>query len=166
MGNGYSILLSSIVIGAGIAISGSASEITKNYLNQQIEAACWNSNVTSGLNDLVVEESKSSFKASYPDTMTQNSQDAVTNSLAVTLSNYAFTSASNGGGTIKCDAAMSFTYTRPDKTVYTNTDGNIVSYEVHPGQNGYSSEMSGSDIPFGVIIYKDDASAENSPLSN
>jgi hypothetical protein len=166
MSNGPAIVVGSFVIAVGLTLSGGAAqEFARQYFNRQVEAACWISTVTTGLNDLVLEEAKPVFKASYPDAMSASDQDATTESFSITLSNYGFTSSSDEGGTINCNASMSFNYTRPDKTTYTNNDGNIVSYQVHPSQGGYSSEMNAADVPTGVIAYTSGNVAVGAPTT-
>ncbi len=151
--------IGSIFIAAGIALSGAAPDLTKFYLTQQNESACWNPGVTTGMGGLATEVASPSFKTTLPANMSQSDQDATVKSFAVTLQNYAYTGSNDG--TINCDAQAQFTYTRPDKSVYTDQGGNVISYELHHSQDGYTEEMLSSDVPNGVFSYTDDGAYSN-----
>jgi hypothetical protein len=159
MSNNTSIILGSLIIAAGAASSGFIANHEQQYFDNQRQAMCWDPSVTAGLNGLAAQEALPMLKGSFPAGMSQNDQDAVSKSFVVTLSNYSFVSASPDWGTVNCDATIAYTFTRPDNTIFSKNDGNIMSFELHPGQGGWSYEMSSSDIPNSVVTYVDDGQA-------
>lgn len=163
MANGSAIVLGGLFIGAGIAVSGVASDFGKQYIAQQTKAACWIPQTTQGLNDLAKQMAMPSFKSTLTSSLSQSDQDSITNSLSISLSDYAFTGASADGGVINCRAGMSYSYSRPDKSLFSSQDDSIITYTVHPGQDGFTSEMSSSDIPSGDVTYIDDPNPPAAP---
>lgn len=156
MNNNIGIFLGSIVIGASILGAGAASNVGSQYLTQQHMAACWDPSVQSSLDALVTQETLVLFKQSFPAGMPQTVQDNVAKSFNASLQDLSFNSTSPTWGAIRCDGALTYSYTRPDGSKYQNNDGNVVTYTVHPGQGGYSSEMDAGDIPLGVVTYTED----------
>jgi hypothetical protein len=156
MSSGSAIALAGLFVGAGLAISGVVSDFGKQYIDQQTESACWLPQTTSGLNDLAKQVVTPSFKSTFPSSLSQSDQDSVASSLSISLSDFAFTGKTADGGVINCRAGMSYTYTRPDKSAFSDQEQNIITYTVHPSQGGYTSEMGATDIPMGEVSYTDD----------
>jgi hypothetical protein len=155
MANGAAIALAGLFVGAGLALTGVVSELGKQSIDQQTEAACWIPQTTQGLNDLAKQEAMPSFKSSLDASLSQSDQDSITNSLVVTLGDYAFTGVSADRGTINCNAGLAYTYTRPDKSQFSSPGESVITYTVHPSQGGFLAEMSPSDIGIGTVAYTD-----------
>lgn len=154
MVNTPAIFGGAIIIAVGVASSGAVAQFAKNSLRHEQQAVCWNSSLTGGIDQLAQQIAKPELEDTLPSAMSDADKAKVLSSLSINLLNNAFTGASRGGGTINCEAAMSFSYTRPDGSIYSNNDGNIVTYIMHPAANGWSYEMSGTSIPPGIIRYK------------
>ena len=164
MDNGIAIVIGSLLIGAGIAGAGYVSEMGKDQIAQQKLAACWGPGITSNINSLATQEALIQLKASYPNDMSQKDQDSTSKSFSATLSDYASSGASDNWSTINCNASIAYTYDRPDGTTSTTNDGNLISYTVHPAAGGWDSEMSGTDIPLGVVAYTEDPNPPAPPV--
>jgi hypothetical protein len=163
---GFSIVLGSIVIGAGIAVSGYVTELGKQQIASQKMAACWSSPVTQTLDSLVTQVALSQLKSSYPAGMTQQDQDAVSNSFSATVRNYSFAGAVPDSGTINCNGSIAISYTRPDNSKYSKDQGDIISYQINPSANGWDAEMNQADIPSSLITYVAGAPVSAQPAAS
>lgn len=154
MASSAAIFGGAVIIGVGVASSGAMAQFAKNSLRYQQQAVCWNQNLTGGIDQLAQQIAKPEFEDTLPSSMSDADKAKVISSLSIKLTNNAFTGESRAGGTINCDAAISFSYTRPDGSNYSNNNGNIVTYIMHPAADGWSYEMDGESIPSGIIHYK------------
>lgn len=154
MNSGSAIILGSVVIGVGIVISGTVSEIGARTFNRDKMSVCWQHGLASGLDDLAKEVALPMFKDALPVTMSVQDRTRVIQSFSVSLSNRQFTGESGHWGTIKCAAEIAYSYKRPDGATNAVDKGNIVAYTMHPAKNGWSYDMNGASIPMLLISYK------------
>jgi hypothetical protein len=155
LSNGSAIVLGSVVIGVGIAISGVVTKIGAHTLSHDKMSVCWQHGLTSGLDDLAKQVALPRFKDALPASMSSQDRAGVIQSFSVSLSNREFTGESGHWGTVKCDATIAYSYTRPDGTTHTVDKGNVVAYTMHPAKSGWGYEMNGASIPMLLISYTD-----------
>jgi hypothetical protein len=155
LNSGSAIVLGSVVISVGMAVSGVVTEIGARTLNRDKMSVCWQHGLASGLDDLAKQVALPMFKDALPASMSAQDQASVTQSFSVSLSNREFTGESDHWGTVRCGATIAYSYTRPDGTTHTVDKGNVVAYTMHPEKIGWGYEMNGASIPMSLISYTD-----------
>lgn len=155
MNIGAAIVLGSVVIGTGMAISGVVTGIGTHILNRDEMSVCWQKDLVPGLSGLATQIALPRFKDSLPPSMSVQDRARVIQSFSVSLSNLEFTGESGHWGTVKCGATIAYSYNRPDGTAQTFNKGNVISYTMHPWKGGWGYEMSGASIPMLLISYTD-----------
>jgi hypothetical protein len=71
---------------------------------------------------------------------------SVKDSFTFTLSHFYTNSYNKDNGSLECGAGYRYAYSRPDGTTFTHDQGDILFFEVHQGEDGLDSSMTGNEI--------------------
>ncbi len=122
---------------------------------------CWSPETKSAAQLAAFQNILSDFTQSLPSDMPDADVSKVGGTMKLQLSDFFVESYDPVAGAADCGAVYSFSYTRPDGTTYSDTEGNTIDFEVYQAEKGQKVVVKEDDYDASAFQYQDDSGSDD-----